>query len=199
MRGGGFGAQPDPVGELSEAGQFGCVALQPAGGQPVAHGGRIGPDPDQVHGPAAQFGRPGAPPADVVDLPGERAGQQDGAAVRADLAGGGRHPGVLVHLDVLSYHGPSRSPGGRPLAVRIAATNDPYMVSLSSRAGVGTSEASRIAATVLLPAPGGPATTHAGAGTLIRSEDTGKGHHACPPASLGSCLAMRLATTARPR
>jgi hypothetical protein len=35
----------------------------------------------------------------------------------------------------------------------------------------GSRDASRILAIVLLPAPGGPATTHAGAGTLMRSED----------------------------
>src|SRR5262249_12649777 len=70
-----------------------------------------------------------------------------------------------------SYHGPSRSPAGRPAAASVAATNDPYIVSLSSSAGGGTSEASRMPATVLLPAPGGPATTQAGAGTLMLSED----------------------------
>src|SRR5215472_5579545 len=60
-----------------------------------------------------------------------------------------------------SYHGPSRSPGGRPAAASVAATNELYIVSLSSSAGAGRSDASRIAATVVLPAPGGPATTHA--------------------------------------
>ena len=70
-------------------------------------------------------------------------------------------------LTCSSYHGPSRSPGGRPAAARTAATNDPYIVSLSSSAGVGSSEASSLAATVLLPAPGGPATTQAGAGALM--------------------------------
>ena len=70
-----------------------------------------------------------------------------------------------------SYHGPSRSPAGRPAAASVAATNDPYIVSLSSSAGGGTSEASRMPATVLLPAPGGPATTQAGAGMLMTSED----------------------------
>src|SRR5215470_3010244 len=70
-----------------------------------------------------------------------------------------------------SYHGPSRSPAGRPAAASVAATNDPYIVSLSSSAGGGTSEPSRMPATVLLPAPGGPATTQAGAWTLMLSED----------------------------
>ena len=45
------------------------------------------------------------------------------------------------------------------------------MVSLSSSAGTGSSEASSSAATVLLPAPGGPATTQAGAKALMSSED----------------------------
>src|SRR6516164_235301 len=70
-----------------------------------------------------------------------------------------------------SYQGPSRSPAGRPAAAKIAATNGPYIVSLSSSAGDGTSAASRMSATVLLPDPGGPATTHAGAGALISSQD----------------------------
>src|SRR5262249_24933176 len=74
-----------------------------------------------------------------------------------------------------SYHGPSRSPAGRPAAARMAATNGPYMVSLSSSAGGGSSAAGRMPPTVLLPAPGGPATTQAGAGTLISSQDRG-GH-----------------------
>src|SRR5262245_5294133 len=78
-----------------------------------------------------------------------------------------------------SYHGPSRSPAGRPAAASVAATNDPYIVSLSSSAGGGTSEASRMPATVLLPAPGGPATTQPGAGTLMPSEDMTA--HALPP------------------
>src|SRR5450755_871391 len=69
-----------------------------------------------------------------------------------------------------SYHGPSRSPSGRAAALSVAATNDPYIVSLSSSAGGGTSCASRMLATVDLPAPGGPATTHAVAGTVMRSE-----------------------------
>src|ERR1022692_1713534 len=72
-----------------------------------------------------------------------------------------------------SYHGPSRSPPGRAAAVSMAATNDPYIVSLSSSAGGGSRDASSMLAMVLLPAPGGPATTHAGAGTLMRSEDRG--------------------------
>src|SRR5262249_13901412 len=66
-----------------------------------------------------------------------------------------------------SYHGPSRSPAGRPAAARMAATNGPYMVSLSSSAGGGSSAARRMPATALLPAPGGAATTQAGAGPPI--------------------------------
>src|SRR5450755_757349 len=66
-----------------------------------------------------------------------------------------------------SYHGPSRSPGGRAAAVSVAATNGPYIVSLSRSAGGGTRFASKMPATVLLPAPGGPATTQAGAGTVM--------------------------------
>ena len=66
-----------------------------------------------------------------------------------------------------SYQGPSRSPAARPAAARIAVTNEPYIVSLSSSAGTGTSDASRMFATVVLPVPGGPATTHAAAGTVI--------------------------------
>jgi hypothetical protein len=69
-----------------------------------------------------------------------------------------------------SYHGPSRSPMGRLAAMSIAATNDPYIVSLSRSAGGGTSLASTMLATVLLPDPGGPATTQAAAGTVMRSE-----------------------------
>src|ERR1700753_4228724 len=69
-----------------------------------------------------------------------------------------------------SYHGPSRSPGGRPAASRAAATNDPYIVSLSSSAGTGSTRASSSRETVLLPAPGGPATTHAVAGSLLLVE-----------------------------
>src|ERR1700736_4205131 len=68
-----------------------------------------------------------------------------------------------------SYHGPSRSPAGWPAAASIPATNPPYIVSLSSSAGTGSSDASSMRATVLLPAPGGPATTHAGAGSLMSS------------------------------
>src|ERR1700727_2520779 len=59
-----------------------------------------------------------------------------------------------------SYQGPSRSPAERPAAASVAATNGPYSVSLSSSAGTGWSRASSNRATLLLPAPGGPATTH---------------------------------------
>src|SRR5262245_51993256 len=83
-----------------------------------------------------------------------------------------------------SYQGPSRSPAGRPAAASVAATHGPYLVSLSSSAGGGPSEASRMPATVLLPAPGGPATTQAGAGALMPSEDTG-------PRRLGSGRSLR--------
>jgi hypothetical protein len=49
----------------------------------------------------------------------------------------------------------------RRAAASVAVTNEPYIVSLSSSAGTGLSAASRSRATVLLPAPGAPATTHA--------------------------------------
>jgi len=65
-----------------------------------------------------------------------------------------------------SYHGPSRSPSGRPAAASTAVTNEPYIVSLSSSAGTGDTDASKMFATVVLPAPGGPATTHAVAGAV---------------------------------
>src|ERR1700730_10845383 len=86
-----------------------------------------------------------------------------------------------------SYHGPSRSPIGRLAALSIAATTGPYIVSLSRSAGGGTREATRIAATVLLPDPGGPATTHAAAGPLMRCEDT-----ACAPPATACRVVMRL-------
>jgi hypothetical protein len=63
-----------------------------------------------------------------------------------------------------SYQAPSRSPGSRPAAASVPATKDPNSVSLSSSAGTGDSRASRSAATVVFPAPGAPATTHASAG-----------------------------------
>src|SRR5215472_10718010 len=71
-----------------------------------------------------------------------------------------------------SYHGPSRSPAGRPAAASTAATNEPYIVSLSRSAGTGSTVASKMVATVLLPAPGGPATTHTVAGTAMGTEGT---------------------------
>ena len=74
-------------------------------------------------------------------------------------------PAYSCALTCSSYQGPSRSPAGRPPAASVAATNDPYMVSLSSSAGTGASDASSSRATVLLPAPGAPATTHAIAGS----------------------------------
>src|SRR5579862_8788169 len=55
VRGGRLDAEPDPVGELPELRQLGRIAGQPAGGQPAAHGGRVGPDPDQVDRLAPQF------------------------------------------------------------------------------------------------------------------------------------------------
>jgi len=82
--------------------------------QPVPQGGRVGPDPDQPHGPAAEFGGPAGPPLGIVDLLGERRGQQHRAAVRTDLPGGGRHPRVLVHLDVLVVPPALALTGGPP-------------------------------------------------------------------------------------
>src|ERR1035438_7441582 len=85
-------------------------------------------------------------------------------------------PAYSWTLMCASYHAPSRSPPGRAAAVSIAATNDPYIVSLSSSAGGSPGGARGMPAPVLLPAPGGPATTHAGAGTLMRSEDRAFGN-----------------------
>src|SRR6266704_5727141 len=87
-----------------------------------------------------------------------------------------------------SYHGPSRSPAERPAAARLAVTNDPYIVSLSSSAGTGSSDASSIRATVVLPLPGGPATTQAIARAVMASEITrlrrGRGAPDRPPAQI---------------
>ena len=83
-------------------------------------------------------------------------------------------PAYSCALTCSSYQGPSRSPGGRAAASRTAATNGPYIVSLSSRAGAGSRRASSSRATVLFPAPGGPATTHAGAWTLMRASIGGR-------------------------
>ena len=90
-----------PRGERVEVRQLGRVAPGSPGREPAAQGGGVRPDPDQAHHPAAELGDPGPPPAGVVDLPGERPRQQDRAAVRADLARGGRHARVLVRLDML--------------------------------------------------------------------------------------------------
>src|SRR5262249_37081001 len=63
---------------------------------------------------------PRPPPAGIVDVLGERRGQQHGAAVGADLPRRGGHPRVLVDLDVLVVpralalpRGPSRGGEGR--------------------------------------------------------------------------------------
>ena len=89
-------------------------------------------------------------------------------------------PAYSCTLMCSSYHWPSRSPGGRPAAASAAATNGPYIVSLSSSAGAGSRSSSSRRATVLLPAPGGPATTHAGAGTVMLSTIRGRAAGACP-------------------
>src|SRR5690348_18470670 len=102
-------------------------------------------------------------------------------------------PAYSWTLTCASYHGPSRSPAGRPAAASVAATNGPYIVSLSSSAGGGTSEASRMAATVLLPAPGGPATTQAGADTLMPSEDMAPSMAGAPPGPCTSELGQIMA------
>src|SRR5579862_4594605 len=47
-RGGGLDAEPAPIGELLELRELGRITRQPASGEPVAHGGRVGLDPDQV-------------------------------------------------------------------------------------------------------------------------------------------------------
>ena len=98
-----------------------------------------------------------------VNGPDSRTGQPCARISRAVAA----IPAYSCTLTCSSYHGPSRSPGGRPAEASTAATNDAYIVSLSSSAGVGSSAARSRSATVLLPAPGGPATTQAGAGTLM--------------------------------
>jgi hypothetical protein len=102
-------------------------------------------------------------------------GVQHRAPVRADLACGRRHPGVLVDFDVLVVPRALTLTARTAPAASTAATNGPYIVSLSSSAGRGTSAPSSKSATVLLPVPGGPATTHAGAGMLIASENTTPG------------------------
>jgi hypothetical protein len=84
-------------------------------------------------------------------------------------------PAYSCTLTCSSYHGPSRSPCTRPAACRVAATNGPYMVSLSSSAGTGRKDASSRLATVLLPAPGGPATTQEAAGSGIAQEPYSRG------------------------
>ena len=70
-------------------------------------------------------------------------------------------PAYSWTLTCSSYQGPSRSPGGRSPEARTAATNDAYIVSLSSSAR-RLQRGEQKLATVLLPAPGGPATTQAG-------------------------------------
>jgi len=58
MRGGWLCANPHADAEPLEFGQLGGVAVQPAGGEPAEQGGLVRPDPDQVDGPAAEFGHP---------------------------------------------------------------------------------------------------------------------------------------------
>src|SRR5262249_5786452 len=59
----------------------------------------------------------------------------------------------------------SRRPLGSPAAAITAAANPPYTTSLSSSAPGGDKRAASRRATVVLPEPGGPATTHTGART----------------------------------
>src|SRR5690606_12463569 len=68
-------------------------------------------------------------------------------------------PAYSCRLTCSSYQAPSRSPCGLPWARSTSPTKPPYRVSLSSRAGTGDRRASSAAATVDLPAPGGPLTT----------------------------------------
>src|SRR5262245_1017289 len=88
VRDGGPGIEPHAGGEPREVRQLGRVAPGPAGSQPVTARGGVRADPDQAHRPPAQPSDPGPPLVSVMDLLGERAGQHDGAAVRADLASG---------------------------------------------------------------------------------------------------------------
>jgi LmbE family N-acetylglucosaminyl deacetylase len=55
---GGVGAEPNAGAELLEVRQLGCIAAEPAGGQPVPERGCIRGDPDQADGPAAELGDP---------------------------------------------------------------------------------------------------------------------------------------------
>jgi len=90
-------------------------------------------------------------------------GQQDRAAVGGGPRGRSRFiPRVLVHLDCARRTTGPRAlrRGGRPAASRVAATNDPYMVSLSSSAGTGSRPARAAAGRPCsCPHPAGPATT----------------------------------------
>ena len=129
---------------------------------------RVRAHPDQAHRAATQVRDPRPPPAGSwicwVNGPHRSTGQPCPRISRAVAV----IPAYSCALMCSSYHGPSRSPGGCPAADRVAATNEPYIVSLSSSAGTGRRRASSSPATVLFPAPGGPATTHAGPGRQAR-------------------------------
>ena len=83
-----------------EIGELAGVPWRAAGEQPASQRGRVGAHPDQPDGRPAELVGPLRPARRVVDRRGERAGDQHGAAVGADLPGDGGEPGVLVHLDV---------------------------------------------------------------------------------------------------
>ena len=133
--------------------------------QPVAQRRGVGAHPHQPHRLTAEGHPERRPRRRLVDLGRERSRQQHRTAVVPDLTGRRGHSRVLVQLDVPVVPGALALPGGRPAAANVAATNPPYIVSLSSSAGTGDSRASSRSATVDLPAPGGPATTH----TVARS------------------------------
>jgi len=88
-------------------------------------------------------------------------GQPEARMSRAIAA----RPAYSWSLTCESYHGPSRRPSGSPAAAITAAANPPYTTSLSSNAPGGDRRAASNRATVVLPEPGGPATTQTGACT----------------------------------
>src|SRR5262245_47042381 len=77
-------------------------------------------------------------------------------------------PAYSYALTCTSYHGPSRRPGASPAVAMTAAANPPYTVSTSNIAAGGDRRAANNRATVVLPAPGGPATTHTVACNALR-------------------------------
>jgi hypothetical protein len=110
------GIEPHPRRERGEVRELARVPARPPLRQPPPQGPLIRPHPDQAHVAAAELAGPPAPGACVVNLLGERAHQQHRAAVVPDLAGGCRHPAVLVDLYVLVVPGSlalARIPAGR--------------------------------------------------------------------------------------